>query len=214
VSRPADRERIEAQKREDAINGIRQAFEGGAYGGDLAAEIAIDDLLAEVDRLLDLLASQGATLEELDGWKADALQSLAGWHHLGDVLLALAPGRLGCVIPEHLAAAVPELIVTLRATLEERTRERDLAIAHDRQPYPTAHAYETVCAALQTHKARAEAAEATLTAAQEAMTGALELFQVQARVGGQGGHMHARIDGQIKALEAALTASPAAKEPK
>lgn len=28
------------------------------------------------------------------------------------------------------------------------TRERDLAIAHDTQPYPTAHAYERVCEVL------------------------------------------------------------------
>ncbi len=47
--------------------------------------------------------------------------------------------------------------------LEEKylavARERDLAIAHDSQPYPTADAYEKTCAALHKHRARAEAAE-------------------------------------------------------
>ena len=37
---------------------------------------------------------------------------------------------------------------SLRAQLAAAQRERDLAIAHDRQPYPTADAYEKVCAAL------------------------------------------------------------------
>lgn len=30
--------------------------------------------------------------------------------------------------------------------------ERDLAVAHDRQPYPTAQAYEKACAALNRHR--------------------------------------------------------------
>lgn len=33
--------------------------------------------------------------------------------------------------------------------------QRDLAIAHDRQPYPTAWAYEQACTALETHRRRA-----------------------------------------------------------
>jgi hypothetical protein len=36
----------------------------------------------------------------------------------------------------------------LESQLKETERERDLAIAHDRQPYPTAEAYERVCATL------------------------------------------------------------------
>ncbi|MEV0526014.1 hypothetical protein AB0I66_21495 [Streptomyces sp. NPDC050439] len=42
------------------------------------------------------------------------------------------------------------------------TRERDLAIAHDRQPYPTASAYEQACAALHAHRDRAELLATTL----------------------------------------------------
>lgn len=40
--------------------------------------------------------------------------------------------------------------------------ELHLAVAHDRQPYPTADAYERACAALEKHRARADAANAKL----------------------------------------------------
>lgn len=42
----------------------------------------------------------------------------------------------------------------LREQLARAIHERDLAVAHDRQPYPTAEAYEKVCAALNEHKER------------------------------------------------------------
>jgi len=42
----------------------------------------------------------------------------------------------------------------LREDLEKARQERDLAIAHDRQPYPTAHAYEKACEALNSAKQR------------------------------------------------------------
>ncbi|ASU83550.1 hypothetical protein CDO52_12810 [Nocardiopsis gilva YIM 90087] len=57
--------------------------------------------------------------------------------------------------PEHYRKAEQ-----LLAEVERLTHERDLAIAHDRQPYPTAHAYQAVCDALEKHRARADAAEA------------------------------------------------------
>jgi len=47
-----------------------------------------------------------------------------------------------------------------RAQVEALTEERDLAVAHDTQPYPTAEAYERVCAARDKGQARAEALEA------------------------------------------------------
>ncbi|MBT2508841.1 hypothetical protein J7I98_23725 [Streptomyces sp. ISL-98] len=46
--------------------------------------------------------------------------------------------------------------------MEQLRRERDLAIAHDRQPYPTAWAYKQACAALETYRLRADAAEAVV----------------------------------------------------
>ncbi|MCO6011443.1 hypothetical protein NE236_41490 [Actinoallomurus purpureus] len=48
----------------------------------------------------------------------------------------------------------------LRGELATAREERDLAIAHDRQPYPTAWAYEQACKALETQRQRAEQAEA------------------------------------------------------
>jgi hypothetical protein len=67
-----------------------------------------------------------------------------GWHSGHDVELAC-----------EAVNALPALLDRLEAA----ERERDLAIAHDLHPYPTAHAYEKVCVALETAKKRAEAAE-------------------------------------------------------
>ncbi len=50
----------------------------------------------------------------------------------------------------------------LKAKLAACEKERDLAIAHDRQPYPTAWAYEQACKALEKHRARADRLEAAL----------------------------------------------------
>ena len=46
--------------------------------------------------------------------------------------------------------------------IAELEADRDQAIAHDRQPYPTAWAYEQACAALEKHRKRAEKAEAAI----------------------------------------------------
>jgi hypothetical protein len=51
-----------------------------------------------------------------------------------------------------------------RARIAEVERERDLAITHDRQPYPTAEAYDKACAALWKHKADLDAARKLLEA--------------------------------------------------
>lgn len=59
-------------------------------------------------------------------------------------------------------------LAVARAELERVTRERDLAIAHDTQPYPTAWAYEQVCKASCRAQARVEALEARLRHAGEA----------------------------------------------
>jgi len=116
-----------------------------------------------------------------------------------------------------------EKVVELRATLEERTRElretQDaliLAIEHDRQPYPTADAYEAVCKALMAHKADLRAAEATLTAALRKATesafdaGYTHAVAVEQDCGDR--PLPEREDAIGALLEAALTASPAAKK--
>ena len=56
------------------------------------------------------------------------------------------------------AAALPALL----AERETLIRERDLAIAHDRQPYPTTAAYEAVCEAFDKTKAERERLRETL----------------------------------------------------
>lgn len=60
----------------------------------------------------------------------------------------------------HPDAQPTQQVHDLTARLAEAERDRDLAIAHDRQPYPTAHAYEQVCRARDDWQTRAEAAEA------------------------------------------------------
>lgn len=53
---------------------------------------------------------------------------------------------------------IADAVLRLRDEEMERLREeRDQAIAHDRQPYPTQWAYDQACAALEKHRARAEA---------------------------------------------------------
>ena len=56
-----------------------------------------------------------------------------------------------------------QLVLGLREEEVAKLREeRDLAIAHDRQPYPTAWAYEQVCKARDRWQERAESAEAAI----------------------------------------------------
>lgn len=55
----------------------------------------------------------------------------------------------------------------LRTRLAAAEQERDLAIAHDRQPYPTAWAYEQARRVMREAKERAERAEAALAAVRE-----------------------------------------------
>ncbi|MCU1671056.1 MAG: hypothetical protein JWP40_3983 [Blastococcus sp.] len=59
-----------------------------------------------------------------------------------------------------------EQVQQLRDEVARLTRERDLAVAHDTQPYPTADAYEQACKALETHRRRGDQAEAERDRAQ------------------------------------------------
>jgi len=70
---------------------------------------------------------------------------------------------------EQLVRDLLDLLASQDRALEEAQRERDLAIAHDRQPYPTAWAYEQVCKARDKHQARAEQAEAARERLREAL---------------------------------------------
>jgi hypothetical protein len=59
-------------------------------------------------------------------------------------------------------------IARLTSLVADLTRERDLAVAHDRQPYPTAWAYEQACKSRAAWEARALAGEAELPAVRDA----------------------------------------------
>lgn len=67
---------------------------------------------------------------------------------------ALMPG-----MTEYFAALSPDVTLALLARLRAAERDRDLHIAHDRQPYPTAAAYEAVCATLEWERTRLRATE-------------------------------------------------------
>lgn len=62
---------------------------------------------------------------------------------------------------EFIAHAREDIALLLEEN-EQLKRERDEAVAHDRQPYPTAWAYEQSCKALEEHRDRADKAEAEL----------------------------------------------------
>ncbi|MEV4287387.1 hypothetical protein AB0K40_17925 [Nonomuraea bangladeshensis] len=58
-------------------------------------------------------------------------------------------------------SSLVDAVLAVRDTeLEQAREDRDQAIAHDRQPYPTQWAYDQACAALEQHRQRADAAEA------------------------------------------------------
>lgn len=57
------------------------------------------------------------------------------------------------------------LLKFFRSELDQARAERDLAIAHDRQPYPTAFAYEQVCKTLERTKSERDKLKAAFIAA-------------------------------------------------
>jgi hypothetical protein len=65
------------------------------------------------------------------------------------------------------AAMMPGYLSAACDLIEALARERDLAVAHDRQPYPTAYAYERVCAVLEEKRAALAQAEAERDEARE-----------------------------------------------
>lgn len=68
--------------------------------------------------------------------------------------------------PGIAAFRLADAVMAVRDDELERLREeRDQAIAHDRQPYPTQWAYDQACAALEKHRERAEKVESALTSA-------------------------------------------------
>lgn len=82
-----------------------------------------------------------------------------------------AASRLAADVPELLAdreryrgmlAHIEAENAQLLADKKRLTTERDLAVAHDTQPYPTAWAYEQACAAMHRREAERDEARAAL----------------------------------------------------
>jgi hypothetical protein len=69
----------------------------------------------------------------------------------------MAPSRCTCRQESNLCEVCER---ELRARLAEVERERDLAVAHDTQPYPTAWAYEQACRVRDSALARVAVLEA------------------------------------------------------
>lgn len=104
------------------------------------------EIKALVDSIMATRRKVGFTTLDVDGY--DPEWSTA----IDDAWLRDLPILCDQHIPYLLSA-----LTDLSARVEQLTRERDLAIAHDTQPYPTAEAYELVC---KTRDSRAERAEA------------------------------------------------------
>jgi hypothetical protein len=103
----------------------------------------LEPTMADTNAHIDRRDRYDAAIREAEGWVLDDGQ------HMLDAVLAVAD-----------------------AEQAELRRERDLAIAHDRQPYPTAWAYEEACTALNRHRDLAEVRRLALSAALRLGTGA------------------------------------------
>jgi hypothetical protein len=104
------------------------------------------------------------------------------------VVLANLPGKDIYGVPVgNLVNAIEnaaERIESLEARERELVKERDLAIAHDRQPYPTAEAYEAACAALSKTRDERDALQSKkslLTKAWEHLRGRFDLKVTECR---------------------------------
>lgn len=77
-------------------------------------------------------------------------------------------------------------VADLLGLIDRLAQQRDLAIAHDRQPYPTAHAYEQTCRALEAQRRRAQDAQARLEAVLAQVAGLAEEFRTALEHGSMG----------------------------
>ena len=115
---------------------LRVANAGNAFGQAATAERnALRAQLAELEQVVELARTQTEDcVQQVD-------QVLGHRYH--------TPG---------VHYSIPHIAEKAAAEIAELTRERDLAVAHDRQPYPTAWAYEQVCRTDREKQARIDAA--------------------------------------------------------
>lgn len=102
------------------------------------------------------------------------------WQHACD-LVTLA--ELGGTTAQVAGSRAAEL----RAAISELRRAALLAFAHDRQPYPTADAYDRACAALVKHRERADRAEAERDEALAKLADRQQCDVTSVPVSGEGG---------------------------
>lgn len=87
-------------------------------------------------------------------------------------------------VPFGVTVAVRNILqplATIRTALSQAYRERDLAIAHDRQPYPTAWAYEQVCKALHSKEDALSQANTAREKADDSLEAIKQLIEVAQR---------------------------------
>ena len=103
--------------------------------------------------------------EQMKEERDAAIRKGAAERAMLDEILALpdieAPAGDGS---ENVASVVASALEALREERDAAIRERDLARAHDTQPYPTSEAYERVCAALEATKRSLEQTRAAMEA--------------------------------------------------
>ena len=125
------------------------------------AEFEVAELVKELPAIRDYY--KGCifkTVEEDITKLCNAVESLAA--QVAELTRTLAEDRQHWNDTNKDFCEADERAETAEKALAEALKERDLAVAHDRQPYPTAEAYEAVCNARTYWQQRAEAAEKLL----------------------------------------------------
>lgn len=157
---------IEYQREAIALRTERDAYRKGSQANDIARRKAESEL-AEMRKERDE-ARREANMFILNLQQCAAALGWTQHHEKGGRTIEFFEGNK-FKLPCDIAAE----ITTLRAQLATALKERDEAIAHDRQPYPTAYAYEKVCEILTTRTAERDIAIA-ISAAKDARIAELE----------------------------------------
>jgi len=142
------------------VRAAQRLTEGLAERGFPPAQDPVSDALGALDSAIqardEARASKRSALEDFAAVATAHSERATAAEAEQDALLTRIAEALG--IAPKLAALVDESTIVDEAARVRR--ERDEAIAHDRQPYPTAWAYEQACKALEKHRAAAAAARA------------------------------------------------------
>lgn len=115
------------------------------------------------------------TDSELKALRDDVNWSPKRTHDPGCPAIADDESDYAYLLDAGLCACGADLFNRMREAIPTLIRERDLAVAHDRQPYPTAWAYEQACRVRDETREKAEA----MAKAVEALVRATDPFQGQ-----------------------------------